>query len=55
VSRVAGVEAELTGATGTAGTRQQPKNRPETMANSGGASRVRAWARAGAGVLRVCE
>jgi hypothetical protein len=46
---------ELTRATGTTGTRQRPQNRPETMVDSGRASQVRAWARAGAGELRVRE
>jgi hypothetical protein len=55
VSRVAGVEAELTGATNIVGTRRRARNRPKTTADGGGAPRVRAWTRAGAGVLRSCE
>jgi hypothetical protein len=42
VSRVAGVETELTGAMDTAGTRQWSWNRPETTADGGGAPWVRA-------------
>jgi hypothetical protein len=42
VSRVAGVEMELTAATDMAGTRRQPQNKPETMAYGDGAPRVRA-------------
>jgi hypothetical protein len=53
VSRVVGVEAELTGATNTAGTRQRPWKRPETTTYDGGAPRVRARCEAGARVLRV--
>jgi hypothetical protein len=55
VFRVAGIEAELTGATDTAGTRRRPWNRPETTVDGGGAPRVRARCEAGAGVLRVRE
>jgi hypothetical protein len=51
VSRVAGVEAELTGATNMAGTRRRPQNGPETTADGSGAPQVHAWCEAGAGVL----
>jgi hypothetical protein len=47
VSRVAGVEVELTGATYTAETRRWLQNRPETRVDDGGAPQVRARARGG--------
>jgi hypothetical protein len=54
VSRVAGVEVELTRATDTAEARRRPWNGPEITVGGGGASRA-PRSEASARVLRVCE
>jgi hypothetical protein len=51
VSRVAGIEEELTRAMDTAGNQQRPWNKFETMAVYGGAPLVYSRCEAGVGVL----